>query len=155
MIRSEPEEALVILRTKFESFKLPNEILDSITEHYSRASPEQLLSILLSFEVDTQGTVPQLRPWLSGITIAIAYFFGGFIPLLPYVFSSTIQTAFFFSAAITAIVLFTFGTVKGLMIGGQKGFKCLRGGLEQLTLGSLAAAAALICVKILDHYEAS
>ena len=149
MVQEEPSDALDQLRTDFESFQLPRELLDAIIKHYAAVSEDQLLSCLLHFQ-EADKDSKQHQPCLSGFTISFAYFFGGFIPLLPYIFSPAVQTAFWISVCITAIVLFSFGCIKTVIVGSKGTAKCLRGGLEMLLLGGVAAAAAVLCVQILS-----
>ena len=60
------------------------------------------------------------------------------------------RTAFYLSIAITATVLFSFGSIKTMLVGCKDATACLKGGMEMLVLGGVAAAAALLCVKVLD-----
>ena len=149
MLHEEPSDALEQVRSNFESFQLPSDLLDAITKHYAVVAEDQLLSCLLHFRDADEDSSPH-HPYLSGFTISFAYFFGGFIPLLPYIFSSTVQTAFYISIFITAIVLFSFGSVKTVVVGNTCASKCLRGGVEMLVLGGVAAAAAVLCVNLLS-----
>ena len=149
-MQQEPEQSLRRVRTNFESFQLPGHLLDAISKHYSSVPEKELLSCLLHFEDACEDASPRHHPYLSGFTISFAYFFGGFIPLLPYIFSSTMRTAFYLSIAITATVLFSFGSIKTMLVGCKDATACLKGGMEMLVLGGVAAAAALLCVKVLD-----
>ncbi|KAI4153025.1 MAG: hypothetical protein LQ340_002564 [Diploschistes diacapsis] len=149
MLRKEPQQALEHVRSKFQVFRLPDPLLDAIANHYSSVPEQQLLSCLLHFEGADEISMQQHHPYLSGFAISSAYFFGGFIPLLPYIFASTVQMAFYFSTAITAIVLFAFGSIKTVIVGTEGPIKCLKGGFEMLMLGGVAAAAAVLCIWIL------
>ena len=150
MLHDEPSEALDQVRSNFENFQLPSHLLDAITKHYVTVAEDQLLSCLLHFRDADEDSSQQHHPYLSGFTISFAYFFGGFIPLLPYIFSSTVQTAFYISIFITAIVLFSFGSTKPLVVGDACASKCIKGGVEMLVLGGVAAAAAVLCVSLLS-----
>ena len=150
MIVAEPEEALAIVKGKFQDFALPEEILLSITNYYSNSSSDRLLKTLMRFE-ECEAEAQMLRPCLSGATIAVAYFFGGSVPLLPYTLFS-VETAFIISIIVTVLVLFCFGFIKGPLAGSNQGIrKSLTSGFEMLVLGGLAAAAALTCVKMLNQ----
>lgn len=147
MLREDPQEALNQVRSSFESFQLPEHLLDAIAKHYSTVTENQLLSCLLRSQDADEDSSQQHHPYLSGFIISFSYLFGGFIPLLPYIFLATVQTAFYVSIAITAVILFTFGSVKTVIVGGNGATKCLKGGIEMLVLGGVAAAAAVLCVK--------
>ena len=152
MIVAEPEEALAIVKGKFREFALPEEILLSITNYYSNSPSDRLLETLMRVE-EHEAEVQTLRPWLSGVTIAVAYFFGGSVPLLPYMLCS-VEVAFIVSIIVTILVLFCFGFIKGPLAGSNRGIcKSLTSGIEMLVLGGLAAAAALTCVKMLSQFR--
>ena len=57
------------------------------------------------------------RARISGLTIAISYTVGGFIPLLPYVFFDNVLTALYGSVAVTPLALFLCGYVKSRFTG--------------------------------------
>ena len=114
-------------------------------------SREELLPHLLRFQSIDQDPASQHNPYICGLVISFAYFFGGFVPLLPYMFSSTVEAAFYVSVGVTAVVLFTFGFVKTAIVCERRLLKCLKGGTEMFVLGGVAAAAAVICVQTLSR----
>lgn len=89
------------------------------------------------------------RAYISALTITCGYFFGGFIPLLPYFFAGDIETALAFSVLVMAIALFVFGYGKTLLVGERSRWVCVQGGLQMVVLGGLAAGAAMGIVKAL------
>ena len=101
----------------------------------------------------------------------MGYFFGGAIPLLPYILAGqdgTVTTAFWWSCCVMMVALFTFGTVKTrllleeprkweeehspLPLDAEKSSygssKCIKGGIEMVVLGGIAAGAAIGSVKL-------
>lgn len=56
--------------------------------------------------------VPNSRLFTSAFTIGGAYFCGGLIPLLPYLFVDDVKHGLFWSVVVTAIILVIFGILK-------------------------------------------
>ena len=56
--------------------------------------------------------VPRSRLYISALTIGLAYFIGGLIPLIPYLANTSAQTGLIISSAITGTVLLIFGAFK-------------------------------------------
>jgi hypothetical protein len=106
--------------------------------------------------------------------IALGYFLGGIIPLLPYVLAGkdcTVYTAFWRSCFVMVVALFTFGAVKTrLLIDKPEQWEgnyvpqeetilsyskqdikhFVRGGIEMIVLGGFAAGAAMSIVRIIQ-----
>jgi VIT1/CCC1 family predicted Fe2+/Mn2+ transporter len=86
------------------------------------------------------------RPFTSALTIAGAYIGGGFIPLAPYVFTSSVGTALPSSIAVTLAALMVFGYIKGRFTGAQPG----RSAAQTVLVGGLAAAAAFALARLIS-----
>ena len=80
----------------------------------------------------------------SGINIALSYIAGGIIPLIPYMLTTNISTAFKISVAVTLICLFVSGWAKSRFTGEQSWSAAFR----MMLTGATAAAAAYIVAKI-------
>jgi VIT1/CCC1 family predicted Fe2+/Mn2+ transporter len=74
----------------------------------------------------------------SALTIGIAYFVGGLLPLTAYFFTPTPQKGLMVSAIITTACLFIFGYFKSKVTGQPP----LRGAFKVTAIGLIAAAAA-------------
>ena len=74
----------------------------------------------------------------SAATIAVSYMLGGLVPLAPYMLVRQLYSALSISVVVTLLALFVFGYVKGKLTG----ISALRGGLQTVTIGGLASAAA-------------
>jgi VIT1/CCC1 family predicted Fe2+/Mn2+ transporter len=74
----------------------------------------------------------------SALTIGIAYFVGGLLPLTAYFLTPTPQKGLLISAIITTACLFVFGYLKSKVTGQPP----LRGALKVTAIGLIAAAAA-------------
>lgn len=93
---------------------------------------------------------------MSALTIALGYFCGGFVPLLPYLFVAQVGAAFRASVALMVVALFVFGWVKQSMVGDgdERSLKRrVRSGLQMVVMGGLAAGAAIVCVRALSGPE--
>lgn len=109
-----------------------------------RANPDQWVDFMMRFELGLDMPDPK-RAGVSALTIAGSYIIGGLIPLLPYIFLDNIFTALWGSIAVTPVALFIFGSVKS----GFTGTPPLRGGLQTVLVGGLAAAAAFGIARLI------
>lgn len=74
----------------------------------------------------------------SALTIGLAYFVGGLLPLTAYFFTSTPHRGLLFSAIITTACLFVFGYFKSKVTGQPP----VKGAIKVTAIGLIAAAAA-------------
>jgi predicted membrane protein (TIGR00267 family) len=86
------------------------------------------------------------RARVSALTIAASYIVGGLIPLAPYILQSDVQLGLRYSVAVTLAALAVFGWVKGRFTG----IHPLKGGLQTVVIGGLAAAAAFLIAKLIS-----
>lgn len=95
------------------------------------------------------------RMLTSALTIGLSYFIGGFVPLIPYFFTSTVETGLYISIGVMTVALFTFGCVKTWV---SLGSECPRtkivfDGFTMMLTGGLAAAAAWGLVRAIEATE--
>lgn len=94
------------------------------------------------------------RAVTCALTIALGYFIGGFIPLVPYFFvgPGDAFSALKWSIAVMAVALFVFGYGKTCFVTGWKGKENVRGGafggVQMVLVGGVAAGAAMGLVKL-------
>jgi VIT1/CCC1 family predicted Fe2+/Mn2+ transporter len=69
------------------------------------------------------------------------------VPLVPYLVFERMQTAFGGSVIVMVLVLFGFGWVKTRLLKERNWEVCARNGVQMVVMGSLAAGAAMGCVK--------
>ena len=142
-----PEEAVRLSKAAFSICQLPSDLLDPVINHIAQ-SPQVMTRSLMRFHHSMpEETFGPKRAYLSALTISLGYFLGGFVPLLPYFFFSTIRSAFLVSVVIMIIVLFVFGAVKTVLVGKKEVWHCVKGGMQMVVVGGLAAAAAIGCVR--------
>jgi len=107
-----------------------------------RSKPKAWVDFMMRFELGLEEPDPR-RALRSAITIALAYIVGGLVPLSPYILTSHVHSAFLLSIAVTLVALFIFGFVKARFTGAPT----LRGALQTLIIGALAAAAAYLIAR--------
>jgi len=109
------------------------------------ADQTRWVDFMMRFELGLEPPDPG-RARRSALTIGASYIFGGMIPLAPYMISHSVLTGLWFSVGITLVALLIFGCVKGRFTG----IKPLRGGLQTVLTGGLAAAAAFALAKLIS-----
>lgn len=107
-----------------------------------RRKPTAWVEFMMRFELGLEEPDPG-RALRSALTIAFAYIAGGLVPLSPYLFVSQIHSAFLFSVVTTLTALFVFGFVKARYTGAPT----LRGAVQTLIIGALAASAAYLIAR--------
>ena len=105
--------------------------------------PEAYVDFMMRFELGLEKPEPK-RALSSALTIAGAYIAGGLIPLSPYFVVPQARTALLWSALITLIALAVFGFFKYKATGSPP----LRGGLQTVLIGGLAAGAAFLIARL-------
>lgn len=85
---------------------------------------------------------------LDGIVMFVSYFFSGFIPLLPYMITST-SRAFWYSILFSLAALFVLGVI-GAKISGRNIFKS---GLRMAGIGGIAIALGIIVGRIVNNFK--
>lgn len=97
------------------------------------------------------------RPFVAGFTLGLAYFVGGFIALVPYlaVPRNEVLTGLWWSIGLMGVVLLVFGYVKTCLVRGWHGFANvlagIRGAIQMLAVGAIAAGAAVGLVRAIEH----
>jgi len=82
----------------------------------------------------------------SALNIAISYLVGGFIPLFPYMITSTNTDGFKLSCTVTILALFIFGYFKSKVTGQP----LIKGTIKVAAIGIIAAAAAYMLAKLVS-----
>ncbi|RAH67764.1 VIT1/CCC1 transporter family protein [Aspergillus aculeatinus CBS 121060] len=149
-IQNDPASVTDTIADVFAPYDLPSELVGELTRHLS-TSP-MLPSFLMNFHHTVQEPSGS-RAWVCALTIALGYFIGGFVPLLPYFFVGP-HGAFYalqWSIATMVVALFLFGYGKTCFVSGWKGSRNIRrgliGGLQMVLVGGVAAGSAMGLVK--------
>ncbi|KAL3413625.1 VIT family-domain-containing protein [Aspergillus fumigatus] len=147
---ADPSATTETISEIFAPYDLPSELVSQLTDHLS-ASP-----MLPSFLMNFHHTLPEpsgSRALICALTIALGYFIGGFVPLLPYFFVGPHDAfiALRWSIATMAIALFLFGYGKTCFVSGWRGRQNIRrgfiGGMQMVLVGGVAAGSAMGLVK--------
>lgn len=102
------------------------------------------VDFMMRFELGLEEPDPKRAP-RSALTIAASYVFGGLIPLAPYMILPSVLTGLWFSVGLTLVALLAFGYIKGSFTG----IPPLKGSLQTVTTGGLAAAAAFLIARLI------
>jgi vacuolar iron transporter family protein len=104
------------------------------------------VDFMMRFELGFEEPDP-MRARNSAVTIAASYIAGGLVPLAPYMLAGDLLTGLKISVGVTLAALFAFGFVKGKLTG----ISPWRGGLQTVTIGGLASAAAFGLARWIGH----
>src|SRR6201996_8773856 len=140
--RDEEEEIYEI----FEQYGVERSESAPVLEALKRR-PQAWVDFMMRFELGLEE--PQSnRASRSGATIAFSYVVGGLVPLLPYMLSTSMQSALMYSVIITLLALLLFGGVKGSLTGAG----VVRSGLQTVIIGGLAAGVAYLLARLLNSH---
>ncbi len=103
------------------------------------------VDFMMRFELGLEQPQPK-RARSSALTIAMSYIVGGMIPLAPYIALSNVQHGLYWSVGVTLLALGVFGWVKGRFTG----INPLKGGVQTVLIGGLAAGAAFLIAKLIS-----
>lgn len=146
-VASDVQKASEMVRSTFDKYNFSSETLDSMVSNLLMET-DQLVDFLMHFHHQLDGAdFTTAKAYASGFTIALGYFIGGLVPLLPYLFFEHVREALYCSMIVMAIALFIFGWVKTALVGESSRWVCLQNAFQMVILGGLAAGAAMGCVK--------
>ena len=106
---------------------------------------ERWVDFMMRFELGLEKPDPA-RAQKSALTIALSYILGGMIPLSAYIFINHVLLALYVSVGVTLGALCIFGCVKSHFTG----INPLRGGLQTMLIGGLAASAAFCIARLIS-----
>lgn len=115
------------------------------------AKPRNLIDFVIRFGKGLEEPADG-RELTSALTIGASYFLGGFVPLLPYFFTSHVGTGLITSVVAMLVVLMLFGYFKcSISMGeGCPTHKKFAAGFEMVVVGSIAAGAAWGLVYLIE-----
>jgi vacuolar iron transporter family protein len=136
----------------FEPYNLPKETLDNLTTHL--IDSPKLVDFVMQFQHCAEAPAAS-RAFISAITIALGYFLGGLLPLIPYFCVDKVYTGLYISIGVMIVALFVFGYVKTCVVIGWQGNRNIQqgcfGGIQMVLVGSIAAGAAMGLVRAFNH----
>ncbi len=136
-----PEKEKAEVAEVFREYGLSEAQIKPIVETLAK-DRKRWVEFMLRFELGLEVPDPK-RAGISALTIAGSYVAGGLIPLAPYILFKDMQTALYGSVIVTLVALFVFGFIKGKFTG----LNPLRGGLQTVLVGGLAAGVAFMLAR--------
>ncbi|GAB7358363.1 hypothetical protein MBLNU230_g2433t1 [Neophaeotheca triangularis] len=147
IVHSDAQRVEGMVREAFAHFGFDEEIVRSMVAAL-RDEPERMVEFLMRFHRQlAEADFTASRAYVSGLTISAGYFFGGLVPLVPYLIFARIRDAFIGSVTVMALALFAFGWFKTSLVGESNRWVCLKSSVQMVLLGGVAAGAAMGCVK--------
>ncbi|KAJ5709697.1 hypothetical protein N7493_009988 [Penicillium malachiteum] len=157
LIESDSHETQIMVRDCFAPYGLSESAIGDITRDL-HASQDRLLEFLLAFH-HREAAPDCNQAWMSAITLALGYFVGGFIPLIPYFIASQVLDALYWSIGVMGVTLLAFGYIKTCVVRGWSGrdniIAAIWGGIQMVLVGGVAAGAAIGLVRLIDTGNAS
>ncbi|GAB7353655.1 hypothetical protein MBLNU459_g4064t1 [Dothideomycetes sp. NU459] len=148
MVSEDSDKTIELIKAAFDSYGLSADVSNMVATQLLASAPANTENFIMRFHHNLPDSANAAsRAYVSALTIAAGYFFGGLVPLTPYFLAQTNQVAFRWSVAVMAVALFVFGYVKTLLVGEGKRLSCAKAGVQMMVLGGVAAAAAMACVK--------
>lgn len=143
-IIAEPDREIAEVAAVFREYGLTAQQSAPVVDAL-RQRPGMWRDFMMRFELGLERPDPR-RAYRSAITIAVAYIVGGLVPLAPYFFTSDVRAALPVSVGVTAAALLVFGYVKARFTGASP----VRGALQTVLIGGLAAAAAFLIARAIS-----
>ncbi|MGD0842483.1 MAG: VIT1/CCC1 transporter family protein [Candidatus Acidiferrales bacterium] len=110
------------------------------------ANQKSWVDFMMRFELGLEAPNPR-RALTSAVTIALSYIVGGLIPLAPYMIVPNVVTGLYYSIGVTLAALAAFGGVKARFTG----IHFLKGAVQTVLTGGLAATAAFFIARLIHH----
>jgi len=143
-VKEIPEEEKAEVCRVFQNYGMTEAESQPVVEALSQR-PAAWIDFMMRFELGLEEPNPR-RALTSAVTIAASYIAGGFIPLAPYMVTSSTVRGFTFSIVLTLIALAVFGYIKGRFTGARP----WRSASQTVVIGGLAAAAAFMLAKAIS-----
>lgn len=165
------EKAGQVVERYLAPLDLPPELLYLVQEHVAgRDDVAAAVERTMTPEEEEEEDVPP-APWMSGLSVAMGYLIGGSLPLFPYFVVNQVGDGLLWSFIVCVIALFSFGFIKDFVLHLQKvkaevwltdkGLgreswtwrdvcRSTWEGTQMVILGSLAALAAVLCVRLFE-----
>ncbi|KAH8674307.1 VIT family-domain-containing protein [Xylariales sp. PMI_506] len=160
--RDDPEKAAAaanhaVVESYLSALDLPQDLLDAVRTHVSY-NPGVATALREAHRESEDYEDPEVpcSPILNGLSVALGYLLGGLLPLFPYFFVTDVAEGVKWSFAVCIVALFVFGFIKHYVLQEDVKDKPRRWlwirqsaweGLQMVILGSIAAVAAVLCVK--------
>ncbi|KAK3319148.1 Ccc1 family [Apodospora peruviana] len=144
-----------VLAKQLASLHLPAHLEEAVLKHarqngYSLYAPDN--------EEDQKREAALPSAVISGLSVSLGYLLGGILPLFPYFFVNNVGDGLVWSFVVCVVALFVFGFTKDIVMNNNQSRKSkakrirasLWEGIQMVVLGSIAALAAVLCVKAFE-----
>lgn len=135
-VENVPDKEMAEVKEIFAEIGIDDEGQSLLASQLSK-NKTKWVNFMMKYELGLEEPNPN-RARNSALTIGLAYFVGGLLPLAAYFVTATPREGLFLSAIITTICLFVFGYFKSKVTGQPK----IKGALKVTAIGLIAAAAA-------------
>ena len=139
-----PDKERAEVKEIFANYGLSEGIQDQIVDELER-DQKQYVDFMMRYELGLEKPEPN-RARNSALTIGVSYVVGGLIPLLPYLFCSSVHMGLRVSAGVTLLALLLFGYIKSRVTGQPP----LKGAIYTMVIGALAAGAAYFIATLIQ-----
>jgi vacuolar iron transporter family protein len=136
-----PEKEATEVADVLRSYGLEGDQVSTVVKSIC-ADKQRWVDFMMRFELGLEEPDPK-RASRSALTIAGSYIAGGLVPLAPYFFFTSVQTALIGSVVVTLLALLVFGYIKGLFTTARP----FRSAWQTVVVGGLAATAAFVIAK--------
>lgn len=141
-VEAVPEKEMQEVKQVFEEYGISEAGQQVLATELSK-DKTKWVNFMMRFELGLEKPNPN-RARNSALTIGVAYFVGGLLPLTAYFFTPAPQEGLVISAVITTICLFVFGYFKSKVTGQPP----VKGAFKVTMIGLVAAAAAFGIAKL-------
>ena len=135
-VENVPEKEISEVKEIFAEYGIDDEGQILLATQLSK-DKKKWVNFMMKYELGMEEPNPN-RARNSALTIGLAYFVGGLLPLTAYFITSTPHQGLLVSTIITTMCLFVFGYFKSKITGQPP----LKGALKVTAIGLIAAAAA-------------
>ena len=139
--REMPDEEAAEIKRVFHEWGLTDQQIEPLVATII-SDEKRWVDFMMKFELGLEEPDPA-RALVSAATIGFSYMAGGIIPLAPYFLADNLHQAFMGSVWITLMALLIFGCIKARFTG----IPLWKGGLQTVSIGGLAAAAAFLIAR--------
>ncbi len=139
-----PNSELQEVKTIFAEYGINHEGQDLLAKELAK-DKTKWVNFMMKFELGLEKPDSN-RAANSALTIGIAYFIGGLLPLSAYFFTATPKSGLILSSVVTTVCLFIFGYFKSKVTGQP----AIKGAFKVTLIGLLAAAAAFGIAKLVS-----
>jgi len=141
-----PEKEIQEVKEIFAEYGIDEEGQKLLATQLSN-NKKKWVDFMMKFELGLEVPNPY-RARNSAMTIGLAYFVGGLLPLLAYFFTTTPHEGLIVSIIITTLCLFVFGYFKSRITGQPP----VKGAVKVTLIGLIAAAAAYFVATGFDLF---